>query len=1145
MKKTLKSFISVLLAVMMLFSTAAPVFADDALPIESAQSVRIENSYTGSLTEETDMVFYKFTLAESGNVNIIIDASVEKYNVSLYNSDGEAMWHSDAIYWNSTTEKSQYTLDSNLVSGDYYFSVNKNNNCTGEYSFKITLKSAQESFAESTGVNNNTLENANKIDFGTKYTGQLAFNDDKDIYKFEIDKSGRVGFNMIANIYRVCYYIYDSKGNTIWESGRIEWDGRSEQSQSSYSFDLVAGTYYFCVSKGNSGTYTFNASFVSAGESFAESQSKTAGDIDSAFAIEFSTKYTGQIALNDDRDYYSFTLSESGEISINVTAVMANVYYHLIDKNGNLIWDSNRVCWDERSGQSQNTYSFDLVAGDYYFEVGKTHGSTGNYSFKIDYKSASESFKENQSTFYNDISTASAVKFDTLYKGQIASNDDKDMYSFSIAESGKVTLNINAYCYRLNYILYDENGDMIWSQDNIEWDANSKRSQRTYTLDLVAGKYYFGVLKNSTGNYDFKMTYKSANESFKENQTTKYNDIASASVISLGKEYNGQIAINDTNDYYKFTLAEPKKVYLKFSGAMNYLFYYVYDSNGNEVYSNGYHCNDVTGKFEATDSVDLSAGTYYLLCYELKDKSVEIWGSYTYLYGAKGTYTFCITDEAAKFDVTFDPKGGTVDPKTTTIKYEEEIELPTPSRSFTLSFNANGGKDAPEKKNVSVACLGWNTSDDGKAEYKCGDKFTTDENKTLFAVWAAETKYKLPSEIPTRDGYKFLGWAEDKNASAVQYNPGSEVTMKGDCTLFALWEKYETFTVNFNPDGGSVENGELTVKYGETVTLPEPKRVYTVSFDSVGGTGAADALKVSAVCLGWTASEDGNNVDYKCGETITVNKNISLRAVWKNDVQSVIPSSVPTKAGYKFLGWAKDKNASAVEYNPDSKITVNSDLTLFALWEEGETFVVNFNPDGGFVENGELSVKYGETVKIPEPQRVYTVLFDSVGGTGAPEALKVNAVCLGWTASEDGNNIDYKCGDTITVKENISLRAVWSNDVQAVLPSAIPSKTGYKFLGWSTDGSAVKTEYAAGANAYIISDMTLYAVWEKEIMRGDADGNGKVTASDARIALRISAKLQSGTESEITACDLDGNKKVTASEARMILRFSARLEKTL
>ena len=210
MKKKLKSFIAILLAVTMLFSFAVTGFADDGLPISTAQNVRLENTYNGMLTEDSDKIFYKFTLSESGYIDLILEASIEEYRVSLYNSDGEKMWYSDVIYWNSTTKKSQYSPNFNLVAGDYYFSVNKCDECTGSFSFKIAFKSAQESFAESTSVNNNTLENANKIDFGTKYTGQLAFNDDKDIYKFEIDKSGRVSFSMIANIYRIYCYIYNS-----------------------------------------------------------------------------------------------------------------------------------------------------------------------------------------------------------------------------------------------------------------------------------------------------------------------------------------------------------------------------------------------------------------------------------------------------------------------------------------------------------------------------------------------------------------------------------------------------------------------------------------------------------------------------------------------------------------------------------------------------------------------------------------------------------------------------------------------------------------------------------------------------------------------------------------------------------------------
>lgn len=63
-----------------------------------------------------------------------------------------------------------------------------------------------------------------------------------------------------------------------------------------------------------------------------------------------------------------------------------------------------------------------------------------------------------------------------------------------------------------------------------------------------------------------------------------------------------------------------------------------------------------------------------------------------------------------------------------------------------------------------------------------------------------------------------------------------------------------------------------------------------------------------------------------------------------------------------------------------------------------------------------------------------------------------------------------------------------------------------------------------------------------DVMKGDVDGNGKITASDARLALRIAAKLDAADAAKILVADVDGNGKVTASDARKILRHAARLE---
>lgn len=58
----------------------------------------------------------------------------------------------------------------------------------------------------------------------------------------------------------------------------------------------------------------------------------------------------------------------------------------------------------------------------------------------------------------------------------------------------------------------------------------------------------------------------------------------------------------------------------------------------------------------------------------------------------------------------------------------------------------------------------------------------------------------------------------------------------------------------------------------------------------------------------------------------------------------------------------------------------------------------------------------------------------------------------------------------------------------------------------------------------------------------DVNGDGKISASDARSALRVSAKLDELHGVFLTAADADDNDKITASDARKILRVSAKLE---
>lgn len=59
---------------------------------------------------------------------------------------------------------------------------------------------------------------------------------------------------------------------------------------------------------------------------------------------------------------------------------------------------------------------------------------------------------------------------------------------------------------------------------------------------------------------------------------------------------------------------------------------------------------------------------------------------------------------------------------------------------------------------------------------------------------------------------------------------------------------------------------------------------------------------------------------------------------------------------------------------------------------------------------------------------------------------------------------------------------------------------------------------------------------------GDVDGDGSITAADARLALRASVGLETLTEAQKAAADVDHDGSVTAADARLILRASVGLE---
>ncbi len=75
---------------------------------------------------------------------------------------------------------------------------------------------------------------------------------------------------------------------------------------------------------------------------------------------------------------------------------------------------------------------------------------------------------------------------------------------------------------------------------------------------------------------------------------------------------------------------------------------------------------------------------------------------------------------------------------------------------------------------------------------------------------------------------------------------------------------------------------------------------------------------------------------------------------------------------------------------------------------------------------------------------------------------------------------------------------------------------------------------------FVINAVVVYATGSEYL--GDVDGNGKVTAADARVILRHSANLENVADSCAHLADINGDEKIVAADARITLRMSAKLE---
>jgi uncharacterized repeat protein (TIGR02543 family) len=321
------------------------------------------------------------------------------------------------------------------------------------------------------------------------------------------------------------------------------------------------------------------------------------------------------------------------------------------------------------------------------------------------------------------------------------------------------------------------------------------------------------------------------------------------------------------------------------------------------------------------------------------------------------------------------------------------------------------------------------------------------------AIWTA-----TPST-----GYNFSKWS---NGSTINPMTVSKITANTHITpVFVL----KSYTVTWNPNGGSVSPTSITKTHGSTLgELPTPTR-------------AADA-QYTYTFKGWfTAATGGTQIS----ASTTVTGNVTYYAQWTANIRSYTatfngngggtpsPSTItktygselgtlPTcsRTGYTFLGWYT-ASSGGTKISSTTKIT--GTVTYYAQWSIN-SYTLTYDVNGGnAVSPASKSIQYGSAYgTLPTPTRASTAQYSytfagwytaATGGTQVTANTTMGAgnttIYAHWTATTRSYTIGYQTTYGSLNRTSQSVAYGSKGSCTLTMPSNDAQYT-YTFRGWYT-----------------------------------------------------------------------------------------------
>ena len=548
-----------------------------------------------------------------------------------------------------------------------------------------------------------------------------------------------------------------------------------------------------------------------------------------------------------------------------------------------------------------------------------------------------------------------------------------------------------------------------------------------------------------------------------------------------------------------------------------------------------------------------------------------------------GNVTLYAKWEKAKYTATVKLNGGSYNGSTndfTISKYPgEEISIGAPTRSkhnftgYKLTMDNNDG-DAPTSVTQSasgfkgIMQMGNFTLNAQWTPWKHTVRYDANakNDTSVKGIPASQSKtanvdIKLSSDVPTRNGYTFLGWNTQADGKGTAYAAGAIYKNDqngGTVTLYAQWTPWK-HVLHYNKNvptsstSQTVSNMPVdqTKTFGQLMTISNlvpTRKGYTFAgwYTQSNGTGtkydpgsnyAADqnggTVNLYAKWTPWTYNikYDQNVKSTSSSKTVT---DMPAAQTKTQEIDVTLSSMTPKRNGYIFAGWSTSANGS-VEYKPGSRFTKDLDsngasITLYAVWTPWK-HTIHYN------SNIPTNAPTGTTTvsNMPGDQ---TKTFDEKLMISSNKPTRKGYNFAGWSTSANGDVV-YQPGAEYKNDQNggtVTLYAKWTTwkhtvtydknvpanskktdvknmpgnqtkiyDQNLTLQSNVPTRIGYTFVKWTTNKDGTGTAYQPGSQYSYNRDsdggtVTLYAVWTPWKYKVQYDKNVSADSSSQTVS---------------------------------------------